>query len=69
MHDPELTLAYMRAYNRGIVDFAAQSRGRIVPVAQMSWLDPEGSAREIAHAVKAGNASSRATPTRKASPR
>ena len=54
VHDPELTLAYMRAYNRWIVDFAAQSRGRIVPVAQMSWLDPEGSAREIARAVKAG---------------
>ena len=52
--DPELSLAYMRAYNRWIADFCRDSGGRLVPIAQLSLLDPEGSAAELERAVKDG---------------
>jgi predicted TIM-barrel fold metal-dependent hydrolase len=52
--DPELTLAYMRAYNRWIADFCRGSGGRLVPIAQLSLLDPEASARELERAVADG---------------
>jgi predicted TIM-barrel fold metal-dependent hydrolase len=54
LEDPELTLAYMRAYNRWIADFCRDSSGRLVPVAHLTLLDPEGSADELERAVKDG---------------
>lgn len=52
--DPELSLAYARAYNRWIADFCRDSNGRLVPIAQLTLLDPEGSAAELERAVKDG---------------
>ena len=42
----------MRAYNRWIADFCRDSGGRLVPIAQLTLLDPEGSAAELERAVK-----------------
>src|SRR5262249_29938486 len=47
LEDPELSLAYMRAYNRWIADFCRETRGRLVPIAQLTLLDPQGSADEL----------------------
>jgi predicted TIM-barrel fold metal-dependent hydrolase len=52
--DPELSLAYCRAYNRWIADFCRGSGGRLVPIAQLTLLDPAGSAAELERAVKDG---------------
>ena len=52
--DPILSLAYARAYNRWIADFCRDSSGRLVPIAQLTLLDPEGSAEELERAVKDG---------------
>jgi predicted TIM-barrel fold metal-dependent hydrolase len=54
LEDPELSLAYCRAYNRWIADFCRSSGGRLVPIAQLTLLDPEGSAAELERAVKDG---------------
>lgn len=34
IEDPELSLAYARAYNRWIVDFCSDSNGRLVPLSE-----------------------------------
>ena len=52
--DPELSLAYCRAYNRWIADFCRASNGRLVPIAQLTLLDVAGSAAELERAVKDG---------------
>ena len=52
--DPELSLAYVRAYNRWIADFCRDSKGRLVPIAQLTLLDPEASAAELERAVRDG---------------
>lgn len=52
--DPELSLAYVRAYNRWIADFCRDSGGRLVPIAHLTLLDPEGSAAELERAVADG---------------
>ena len=52
--DPELSLAYCRAYNRWIADFCRDSGGRLVPIAQLTLLDIEGSVLELERAVKDG---------------
>lgn len=52
--DPGLSLAYARAYNRWIADFCRDSGGRLVPIAQLTLLDPEGSAQELERAVADG---------------
>jgi predicted TIM-barrel fold metal-dependent hydrolase len=54
LQDPELSLAYARAYNRWIADFCRHSHGRLVPIAQLTLLDPAGSAAELERAVKDG---------------
>lgn len=54
LEDPELSLAYIRAYNRWIADFCRDSNGRLVPIAQLTLLDPEGSADELERAVADG---------------
>ena len=52
--DPVLSLAYCRAYNRWIADFCRDSGGRLVPIAHLTLLDPEGAAAELERAVKDG---------------
>jgi predicted TIM-barrel fold metal-dependent hydrolase len=52
--DPEISLAYVRAYNRWIADFCRGSGGRLVPIAHLTLLDPEGSAAELERAVADG---------------
>lgn len=52
--DEELTQAYLSAYNRWIVDFCADSDGRLVPVAQLSLGDPEAAERELRRAAAQG---------------
>ncbi len=52
--DTELTQAYLRAYNRFIVDFCSDSNGRLIPMAQLSLDDPEAAERELRRAVAAG---------------
>jgi predicted TIM-barrel fold metal-dependent hydrolase len=52
--DPEITLAYQRAYNRWIADFCRDSGGRLVPIAHLSLLDAEGAAAELRRAVADG---------------
>jgi predicted TIM-barrel fold metal-dependent hydrolase len=52
--DPELTVAYQRAYNRWIADFCRDSGGRLVPIAHLTLLDAEASARELERAVRDG---------------
>ncbi|HXJ32986.1 MAG TPA: amidohydrolase family protein [Candidatus Eisenbacteria bacterium] len=54
LEDPELTLAYQRAYNRWIADFCRDSGGRLVPIAHLTLLDPVGSADELERAVADG---------------
>jgi predicted TIM-barrel fold metal-dependent hydrolase len=52
--DEAIAQAYVRAYNRWIVDFCADSEGRLVPVAQLSLGDPEAAERELRRAAKDG---------------
>ena len=52
--DEELTQAYLRAYNRWMVDFCADSGGRLVPIAQLSLGDPEAAAAELVRAAEDG---------------
>lgn len=52
--DPEITLAYQRAYNRWIADFCRGTSGRLVPVAHLSLLDIEGAVAELKRAVADG---------------
>ncbi|MBX9608777.1 MAG: amidohydrolase [Gammaproteobacteria bacterium] len=54
LDDAELSLAYVRAYNRWIADFCRGTDERLVPIAQLTLLDPEGSAAELERAVKDG---------------
>lgn len=52
--DPQLAQAYTRAYNRWLVDFCSVDRKRLVPIAHISLLDPEGAVTEVLRAHKAG---------------
>jgi predicted TIM-barrel fold metal-dependent hydrolase len=52
--DPELTIAYQRAYNRWIADFCRDSCGRLVPIAHLSLLDVDAAAAELERAVADG---------------
>lgn len=52
--DEELSQAYARAYNRWIVDFCADSGGRLVPIAQLSLGDPEAAEAELRRAARDG---------------
>ncbi len=52
--DEDLLQAHLRAYNRWIVDFCADSGGRLIPVAQVSLGDPEAAEAELRRAVAAG---------------
>jgi predicted TIM-barrel fold metal-dependent hydrolase len=52
--DEELAQAYLRAYNRWIVEFCAGSQGRLIPIAQLSLGDPEAAERELRRAAAEG---------------
>jgi predicted TIM-barrel fold metal-dependent hydrolase len=54
VQDPALATAYTRAYNRWIVDFCSADRRRLVPIAHISLLDPEGAVQEVKRARQAG---------------
>ena len=52
--DPHLATAYCRAYNRWLVDFCSADRRRLVPIAHISLLDPEGAVAEVQRARRDG---------------
>jgi predicted TIM-barrel fold metal-dependent hydrolase len=52
--DPEISVAYTRAYNRWIADFCRDSGGRLVATAHLSLLDPHAAAVELERAVGDG---------------
>jgi len=54
VEDPEITVAYQRAYNRWIADFCRGSNGRLVPIAHLSLQDPAAAAVELERAVGDG---------------
>ncbi len=52
--DEEITQAYLRAYNRWIVEFCSDSEGRLIPIAQLSLGDPEAAEKELRRAAAEG---------------
>jgi predicted TIM-barrel fold metal-dependent hydrolase len=54
VRDPKLATAYCRAYNRWIVDFCSHDRRRLVPIAHISLMDPEGAVEEVQRARRDG---------------
>ena len=52
--DLDLTQAYVRAYNRWIIDFCSDSGGRLIPIAQLSLGIPEAAEAELRRAAKDG---------------
>ena len=54
IEDLELQAAYARAYNRWVEDFCRDSGGRLIPIAHISFGDPQEAARELERAVKSG---------------
>ena len=52
--DEAVTQAYIRAYNRWILDFCADSNGRLVPIAQLSLGDHDAAEHELRLMAKAG---------------
>ena len=54
VEDPEISLAYCRAYNRWLADFCRGSAGRLVPIAHLTLTDAAGSAVELERAVADG---------------
>jgi predicted TIM-barrel fold metal-dependent hydrolase len=52
--DPHLATAYCRAYNRWLVDFCSTDRRRLVPIAHISLLDPDGAVTELERARRDG---------------
>ena len=54
VEDPEISSAYCRAYNRWILEFCADSNGRLLPVAHLSLGDVGEAVRELARTVTAG---------------
>ncbi|MFQ5699064.1 MAG: amidohydrolase family protein [Myxococcota bacterium] len=52
--DEALTQAYVRAYNRWIVDFCSDGEGRLVPIAQLSLGDARAAERELERAARSG---------------
>jgi predicted TIM-barrel fold metal-dependent hydrolase len=52
--DEALTQAYLKAYNRWIVEFCSDTGGRLVPVAQLSLGDPDAALAELHRAADEG---------------
>jgi len=54
VRDPQLATAYTRAYNRWIVDFCSADRRRLVPIAHICLIDPDGAVAEVRRARQDG---------------
>ena len=54
VRDPQLATAYCRAYNRWIVDFCSADRRRLVPIAHICLMDPDGAVAEVRRARQDG---------------
>jgi predicted TIM-barrel fold metal-dependent hydrolase len=54
VEDPDISAAYCRAYNRWILDFCADTGGRLLPIAHLSLGDVNEAVRELERTVKAG---------------
>jgi len=54
VEEAPLATAYCRAYNRWLVDFCSADRRRLVPIAHISLLDPEGAVTEVERARRDG---------------
>ena len=54
VRDPQLATAYSRAYNRWLVDFCSADRRRLVPIAHICLMDPEGAVGEAKRARRDG---------------
>jgi predicted TIM-barrel fold metal-dependent hydrolase len=54
VRDPKVATAYCRAYNRWLVDFCSVDRRRLVPIAHICLMDPEGAVVEVERARKDG---------------
>jgi predicted TIM-barrel fold metal-dependent hydrolase len=54
VRDPELALAYTRAYNRWIVDFCREAPDRLYPIAHITLLNPDGAVEEVQRARRDG---------------
>ncbi len=54
VRDPQLATAYCRAYNRWIVDFCSADRRRLVPIAHICLIDPDGAVAEVRRARQDG---------------
>jgi len=52
--DPELDMAYHRAYNRWLADFCRDSGGRLVPIAHLALWDVDLAVAELKRAVEDG---------------
>jgi predicted TIM-barrel fold metal-dependent hydrolase len=52
--DPELSLAYAKAYNRWIVDFCSDYKDRLIPIAHISLADGQAAAKELERSVQEG---------------
>lgn len=54
LSDPALAAAHVRAYNRWIAGFAAETGGRVLPVGHLDLLDPAAAEREVEVALAEG---------------
>ncbi len=54
VEDPDLAMAYCRAYNRWVVDFCSDSKGRLIPIAHIAMVDGLAAAQELERAAQAG---------------
>ena len=54
LEDPELHMAYARAYNRWICEFCSDTGDRLVAIAHISLAEPLGAAAELERSVRAG---------------
>ncbi len=52
--DEALTQAYLRAYNRFILDFCSDARDRLIPIASLSLGDPVAAEKEVVAMAEAG---------------
>jgi len=52
--DPDLLIAYCRAYNRWLVEYSADSKGSAVPIATITLEDPHAAAVEVERAINDG---------------
>ena len=54
VEDPQLSLAYAKAYNRWICDFCSDTDGRLIAAAHISLADAQAAADELERSVREG---------------